>query len=104
MTTKKQEVIDAMVRYYQNQRTDQYGQLGCIDIHSMCRDLGKDADEKKEYFRELGTIVDVRLYGGRYGSYEAFMPFGCFKDKEVERQCREAFNKNEHQWRNLNRW
>jgi hypothetical protein len=104
MTTKRQEVIDAMVRYYQNESTDQYGQLGCIDIYSICKSLGRDENGKKEYFLELETIVNVSTYGGRYGSYKGFMPFGCFKDKEVERWCNDAFNNNVHRSRNLNSW
>lgn len=106
MTTKRQEVIDAMLRYYQNETTDQYGQLGCISINFLCKDLGRDERGKieEDYFRELETIVNVSTYGGRYGSYKAFMPFGSFKDKEVEMRCKEAFSNNVHRLRNLNSW
>lgn len=106
MTTKRQEVIDAMVHYYQNQSTDQYGQLGCINIYSICKGLGRDENGKidEEYFRELETIVNVKTYGWTYGTYEGFVPFGSFKDKEVQRQCNEAFDKNVYRSRSINSW
>jgi hypothetical protein len=91
----RKKVIEDLIKYYRTSGCDRYGQLGVISEGQIAR-----TDEEKEVLNE---IVNVGLYGYTYGTYRGFSPWGNFKDSEVERMCREAFQQNKGRL-NMNNW
>jgi len=97
MTRKEnnKSLIDRIVDYYRTCGCDRYGQLGTIPARQLAPTDGE--------MEELKKIVSVSLVGYQYGTYEGIFPWGGFKDKEVERRCKEAFANNPSR-NNGNNW
>jgi len=95
MTTQEQ-LKEKIVAHYQTASCDSYGQLDIISVHSIAK--------TEEEVSELSNLVSVSTYGGRYGTYRAFDPWGTFKCPELESRCKAAFAKNESRIRNVNTW
>jgi hypothetical protein len=85
---------DKIIKYYRTATTDSYAQLGVISVYS----IAKTPEEREE----IKKLVKVSVYGGRFGTYEAFNSFGGFLDKELEERCRVAFYLNENRIKNNN--
>jgi hypothetical protein len=81
-----EQVKQKLVAHYETASCDRYGQLKTMDVHSICK-----TEEEREALKQ---VVKVSTYGYTYGTYEGFSPWYDFKDKELERQCNEAFGRN----------
>lgn len=94
----RNEIIEQMVYHYQTAGTDGYGQLSTIMASNV---IGINDPKQMELLQE---IVEVSTYGGRFGTYKGFRPFGAFKDKQVEDRCKAAFRLNKSRIQNENNW
>jgi hypothetical protein len=91
----KKEIIEKLVKHYRVSGCDRYGQLSTISARQIAK-----TDEEMDVLKE---IVQVCLVGYQYGTYEGIFPWGGFKDKDVEKMCKEAFAKNPDR-NNRNSW
>ena len=89
------EMIEKLVNYYRTSGCDRYGQLSTISARQIAK-----TDEEMDVLKE---IVQVALVGYQYGTYEGIFPWSGFKDKDVEKMCKEAFSKNPNR-NNGNSW
>ncbi len=94
----RNEIIEQMVYHYQTEGTDRYGQLSTIMVSNV---ISTNDPKQMELLQE---IVQVSTYGGRFGTYRGFVPFGAFKDKQVEDRCKAAFKLNKSRIQNENNW
>ena len=94
--TAREIVIERLVNYYRTANCDRYGQLAVIVMDSIAKN-----DEEKA---ELRTIVQTASYGGSCGTfYGGFVPWGAFKDSEIESLCQNAFVQNPSRQK-MNNW
>jgi hypothetical protein len=93
-----ENTFEKIVNYYLNASTDQYGQMSCIGIYCIIN--GNDAKQ----LEDLESLVYVSTYGGRFGPYKAFMPWGSFKCAKLESECKIAFKNNQNYKRNMTQW
>ena len=95
LKTNTMTLREKVINHYRTGNCDRYGQLPTVDIYSISND--------KEEHEELRKLVNVNLYGGRFGTYYAFVSWGAFKDEELESECRAAFAQNPGR-NNMNNW
>ena len=100
MTTIRYHITQSMVKYVTNASADRYGQLGTMDVYAVFGDRTKEALE----FLRKERIINVRCYGGRYGSYEAIGSIHDIQEESLRTMCLDAWAKNENRIRNLNQW
>lgn len=93
----KNQIFEKIVDYYRNCSTNGYGEItGVICIYEI---IGNESQ-----LSELQSLVQVSTYGGRFGTYKAFNPWGAFKCDKLKQMCNEAFKQNKNRSYNLNNW
>jgi len=94
--TTQQEMKQRLIDYYRTCSTGRYGTLNTISVGAIAKN--------EEEANVLGTLVNVGTYGYTYGTYKGFSAWGAFKDEDLERECNEAFNKNQNRIESANSW
>lgn len=97
--TIKDFIFEAMEKYYRTCYCDRYGQINTIDVYQVFKDK---TDEVLEYLKE-DRIIEVNLYGGRFGTYKGINAWGGLKDDELMQRCKKAFSNNPSR-NNMNNW
>lgn len=94
----KEFIKKTLVEMHKTTTTDKYGQVAISKFTP--RLFGEKAEEVEEYCKRNKGILQFSTYGGKLGTFRAFI----IQDREIQSACSEALRKNGNYLSNVNSW
>ena len=91
----KKFIEEKMVQYFKNCSVDRYGQVRVVSPSEV---FDNKTNEVLEYLK-TDRMIEVRTYGGRFGTYQGFSLSYDVIDEQLRRKCYDILKENKnYQW------
>lgn len=94
----KDLIRQKLIEYYATCDVDKWGQMGIISVWDVFK---QDKEAVIEYANNNKGILDVRTYGGRFGTW---IGISKIEDQAIKQECDRVFNNNPNYKLSMTRW
>lgn len=86
MNNMEDLIKEKLIAYHKRCNVDKWGQVGTFSLSLF----GEQMNDVENFAKATGSLIDIKTYGGRFGTYKGFQII----DSDLRKDCSLALKQN----------